>query len=111
MQYFLVPILRSSGITDSSQLAGINGGLAIWNFAMALTGASLVEKLGRRPLFLISIAGMFSAFVIITGLAGSYATTGNKPTGIALIPFIYIFMGFYSMALTVSPLGPLFEIA
>ncbi|KAH8928459.1 hexose transport-related protein [Atractiella rhizophila] len=105
VQYFLAPVLRQVGITAPPQITGINGGLAIWNWFISMAGASRVEKFGRRPLFLASLAGMLSCFTIITGLAGGYANTGNKSTGVALVPFIFFFMGFYSLALTPLPMA------
>lgn len=41
--------------------SGSNVGLdfQIWNLAAAVTGALLIDKLGRRTLFLISNTGMF----------------------------------------------------
>ncbi|KAM0752673.1 putative lactose permease [Meredithblackwellia eburnea MCA 4105] len=100
VSYYLVPVLKQVGISAPPQTAGINGGLAIWNYICALSGASMVEKFGRRPLFLISLIGMFCCFTIMGGVAGGYAHTHNSHTGIAIIPFIYLFMGSYSIAFT-----------
>jgi len=69
-----------------------------------MTGAGLVERVGRRKLFLTSIAGMLGSFILITALAGAYNGTGNRPTGVAMVPFIFFFMGFYSLAFTPLPM-------
>lgn len=103
VQYFLVPVLRQVGISKPAQSAGINGGLAVFNFMAAIAGASLVERVGRRKLILTSVAGMLSCFIIVTALSGSYATTRNANVGLGIVPFIYLFMGFYSIALTPLP--------
>lgn len=103
-QYYLVPVLKTVGVTKPAQTTGVNGGLAIWNWFISMSGASLVERFGRRPLFLTSIIGMFFSFVMILGLAGGYNSTHHSTTGIAMIPFIFIFMGFYSLALTPLPM-------
>lgn len=71
-----------------------------------MSGAYAVERVGRRKLFLTSFAGMFFAFVIITGLAGGYVTTGKAPLGIAVVPFLFMFNAFYGLAQT--PLPPLY---
>lgn len=104
VQYYLVPVLRQVGITSAVQQAGINGGLSVSNFLAALLGASLVERAGRRTLFLTSIAGMFGCYAIIAGLAGGFAQTHQTTVGTALVPFIFIFMGFYSIAITPVPM-------
>lgn len=68
-----------------------------------MTGAYLVERVGRRRLFLISLVGMFSVFICMTGLAGSYASTKRPSMGKAVVPFIFIFQTFYSIAFTPLP--------
>ncbi|GFZ48477.1 hypothetical protein JCM24511_06225 [Saitozyma sp. JCM 24511] len=103
VSYYLSPILKLIGITNASQQAGINGGLAIWNLIVATTAAQFVERLGRRPLWLIGNAGMLAAFAIVTGLSGSFAAIPNTSVGTAVIPFLYIFYGFYDIAWTVLP--------
>jgi hypothetical protein len=88
---------------------------------VATTAAQFVERLGRRPLWLIGNAGMLAAFAIVTGLSvshkchvnrqsrdahafkGSFAAVPNTSVGTAVIPFLYIFYGFYDIAWTVLP--------
>ena len=60
--------------------------------------AFLVDKLGRKKLFLISSVGMCFSYACVTGLSGSFAATGTKSVGIAMIPFLFIFYGFYDIA-------------
>jgi hypothetical protein len=42
---------------------------------------------------------MFASYVIITGLSGSFAQSGSGATGIAVIPFLFIFFMGYDIAL------------
>lgn len=102
--YFLVPILRQVGITQPSQTTGINGGIAIWSWFAAMIGASLSDKFGRRALFLTSLCGCLASFIFITGLSGSFAQTKHSQTGIAMIPFLFVFNAFYAIAFTPIPL-------
>jgi MFS family permease len=104
VSYFLVPILNEVGIKESSQLAGINGGLAIWSWFAAMTGAGLCERFGRRPLFLVSLAGCFISFIFITALSGSFATTQKPSVGVAMIPFLFLFNSSHSLAFTPLPM-------
>ena len=69
-----------------------------------MAGAGLVERVGRPKLFLTSIGGMLASFCLITALAGAYNGTGHKSTGVAMVPFIFVFMGFYSLAFTPLPM-------
>lgn len=70
-------------------------------FITALLGASAVERLGRRKLFLLSIAGMLCSMIAMTGVSGSYSK--SRPVGLAIIPFLFFFQGFYSIAITPLP--------
>jgi hypothetical protein len=92
------PILRLIGVTQPKQQAGINGGLALWNLFTTLTAAQFVERIGRRPLWLTGHVGVLCTFIVVTGLSGSFATTRESSTGIAVIPFLFIFYLFYNMA-------------
>jgi hypothetical protein len=45
-------------LTGLPYRTGINGGMQIWNFMIAALGAYLVERVGRRALWLASFIGM-----------------------------------------------------
>jgi MFS family permease len=63
------PILKLIGITSASQVAGINGGLAIWNLVTTLIAAQFVERIGRRPLWITGSIGVLCSFAVVTGLS------------------------------------------
>lgn len=100
MSYYLAPILESVGVTDSVSQAGINLGLQVWNAVLAALGAMACERYGRRPLWLISASGMLCSFIVITALSAVFADHGNKAAGNAVVPFLFIFFGFYVIAFT-----------
>ena len=78
----------------------ISGFLQLWNLILAVGAAFSVDRLGRRTLFLASCFGMLASYIVISGLSGSFATTNAASTGIAVIPFLFIFYGFYDIAFT-----------
>lgn len=55
---------------------------------VALTVAQFVDKIGRRPLWLISTGGMLCAYILITALSATFDRTQESATGIAVIPFL-----------------------
>lgn len=58
VSYYIDSVLTSVGVTDPGIKSEINGGLQIWNLLCAFSAALLVDKLGRRTLFIISNVGM-----------------------------------------------------
>lgn len=64
--------------------------------------AQYVDRVGRRPLWLTSTFGMLMAYCVITALSASFAKTQNHSIGIAVIPFLFIFFGFYDIAWTIQ---------
>lgn len=69
---------------------------------VATTVAQFVDKIGRRPLWLTSTTGMLCSYCVITALSAIFAKTKHAPTGIAVIPFLFIFFGFYDIAWTIQ---------
>ena len=58
VSYYLAAVLQTIGITNSSDQALINGGLTIWCWLVSLGCAFLVDRVGRRTLFLSAGIGM-----------------------------------------------------
>lgn len=78
----------------------ISGFLQVWNLILAVSSAFSVDRVGRRKLWLASSLGMLGSYIVISGLSGSFANTGLAATGTAVIPFLFIFYGFYDIAFT-----------
>ncbi|KAH8822939.1 hexose transporter-like protein [Flagelloscypha sp. PMI_526] len=102
VSYYLSPILKLVGVTKPVEVSAINGCLATWNLLVAASVAQHVDRIGRRPLWLISTGGMLISYCIITALSATFAKTQKSGTGIAVIPFLFIFFGFYDIAWTIQ---------
>ncbi|KAH7398620.1 general substrate transporter [Phaeosphaeria sp. MPI-PUGE-AT-0046c] len=101
LSYYLGLVLQQIGITDPTQQSLINGGLQIFNMLSAIfCGAMLVDKLGRKTLFLWSAAGMCITYVIWTALNARFTATKSSAIGTAILPFLFIFNFHYAIALT-----------
>ncbi|KAF4964252.1 hypothetical protein FSARC_7806 [Fusarium sarcochroum] len=101
VSYYLAIILNSVGITSVTDQTLISACLQIWNVIWAVLAALNVDRLGRRMLFMTSaIVMLVSYIIIITGLSGSFAATGDSATGLAVIPFLFIYFFGYDIALT-----------
>lgn len=114
VSYYLNSVLDGIGIRATSTKTLINGILNIFNYATAIFGALTCDRIGRRPLFLISTAGMTIAFAIWTACSAIYHKSAqdvgedelplhpNKAAGNAVLAMIFLFYMFYNLAM--SPL-------
>jgi len=97
ISYYLNKVFDTVGITNSSTQLLINGILQVWNLFWALLGAFLVERAGRRLLFLTSVAGMTLFFILMTITAATYARDPERfsKAGHAFIAFIFLYYALY----------------
>ncbi|KAJ9126147.1 hypothetical protein QFC24_002420 [Naganishia onofrii] len=114
VSYYLNQVLNGIGIKDTATQTLINGILNIFNYATAIFGALTVDRIGRRPLFLISTAGMTVCFCIWTACSAIYTKSAaevdadgnpihpNKSAGNAVLAMIFLYYLFYNLAM--SPL-------
>lgn len=93
-------ILNTIGITSVTEQTLINGFLQLWNLIMSVVGACLVDRAGRRALFLTSTIIMLISYIFITALSGSFTQTGTAAVGTAVIPFLFIYYAGYDIAFT-----------
>jgi MFS family permease len=99
VSYYLALVLDTVGITSVADQTLISACLQIWNLLVGIIAAFLVDRVGRRPLFLTSAGTMLVGIVVITGLSGSFSQTGHAATGTAVIPFLFVFYAGYDIAL------------
>lgn len=102
--YYLTKVLNSIGITNSKTQLIINGTMQIWGFLSACFFATLVDKAGRRRLFLVGMSGMGISYIVWTICSALNEETGFKHTGYAgaVLAMIYIFSFWYHAC---SPIG------
>ncbi|KAK9234151.1 general substrate transporter [Lipomyces kononenkoae] len=98
ISYYLSRILDSVGITNRNIQALVNGLISIWNWLIAFSSAFFVEKIGRRPLFLMSTVGMTIVFAAWTAASAQFSMTKHNSAGIAAVAMIFIFEFFYCIA-------------
>jgi len=100
VSYYLTIILNNIGITSTAIKLLINGILQIWNLFWAVGASFMVERLGRRFLFITSASGMLLFFTMQTVCSAVYANTGNNAAAHAVIAFIFLFYAAYDIAFT-----------
>jgi MFS family permease len=96
--YPLIPALMTVGITKPNIHLLTSGTLQIWNLFWSLLAASLVDRVGRRALFLVSIVGMILFYSLQTVFSTVYVKTGNQGVAYAFVAFIFLFYSFFNLA-------------
>jgi len=66
ISYYLTKVLDQVGITNQKEQLEINGGLGIWGWIIAVTCSLLIDKVGRRKMFLISTFSMMLVYVSLS---------------------------------------------
>ncbi|KAI0380618.1 hexose transporter [Hypomontagnella monticulosa] len=105
VSYYLTLVLNTIGITDTFTQTLINGLLQIFNFGAALSAAILVDRLGRRTLFLWSGVGMLISYIVWTACSAVNSDTGSRPAGIVVVVCLFTFFFHYDIAYTPLLLG------
>lgn len=115
VSYYLNLALTGVGVTSAFDQNLFNGILQIWNLITAYFGALIVDRSGRRPLFLITTAGMCLVYMMWTICAAVYANSpitgyfngytalhSNVSAAHGVLAAIFLYYTFYNLSL--SPL-------
>ncbi|KAK4197863.1 general substrate transporter [Triangularia verruculosa] len=88
----------SAGVTDQTAKLGLGAGQTCLALIVSLSMAMLVDKVGRRPMFLASTGGMFCTFIFWTITSALWDTKQAAGADKAMIFFIWVFGIMYSLA-------------
>jgi len=121
LSYFLGAVLDTCGYTDTIEQANITLINNCQQFAFAILGALLVDRVGRRPLLLFSFTACTVIWLAMTIASAEFAKSGGgiAPDGSAMqgtntaaskasLAFIFMFGSFYSVGIT--PLQALYPV-
>jgi len=93
-------VFDAVGIVGTGTQLLINGILQLWNLGIALVASSLVERVGRRKLFIYSCVGMLLAWTAQTVCFAEFSEYGSAQAAHAFIAFIFLFYAAYDIAFT-----------
>lgn len=111
LSYYLALVLNTIGITAPAHQTLMNGMLQIFNWIVAVCGgALLVDRVGRRSLFLVGTSGMLLSYIAWTVLNSEFAKTHDQRLGSAVLAFIFIYYFFYDISWTPLPVAYTAEI-
>ncbi|THH11414.1 hypothetical protein EW145_g647 [Phellinidium pouzarii] len=100
VSFYLNKVFDSIGITNPTIQLLINGVLQIWNLVVSTIAAFLVDRMGRRVLFISSCIGMLVFFSLQTVCSALFAEFGSTGSAHAVIAFIFLFYAAYDIAFT-----------
>ncbi|EGV63739.1 hypothetical protein PSN45_004195 [Yamadazyma tenuis] len=91
--FYFTSILELVGINNPSKQTGINTGLNVMNLVSSVLGAYVSARVGRRPMWMLSIIGMIVVNIPFTALTAEYAKTNsvNVAYGVIVMLFLYDF--------------------
>jgi sugar porter (SP) family MFS transporter len=97
---YLHLVLNSLGITNTKTQLVINGCYTISGLCFGLFFSLLIDRVGRRKMFLGGMAGMFIAFLLLTIFAGVNAGNNfsSPRLGDVTVTMMFLFGVFYKMA-------------
>ncbi|KDN70438.1 putative sugar transporter [Colletotrichum sublineola] len=98
--FIIICMLKSAGVTRQIETTLITATSQMFSFACSFAFAFLPARVGRRPLMLTSMAGMWVVFVIITATTGAYVETGNRHASFTTVAFIYLYSGVHNLGWT-----------
>ncbi|CCM03950.1 uncharacterized protein FIBRA_06103 [Fibroporia radiculosa] len=98
VSYYLNKVFDTIGITNQTIQLLITGILAIWNLFWSVLASFMVERFGRRLIFLTSAVGMLVFFTLQTICSARFAITQNASAAHAVIAFIFLFYAFFDIA-------------
>lgn len=96
--YYLSNVLDAIGYTSASYKNLINAFILMASMFEAWFWAVMVDRVGRRPLFLIAGGGMVFTFSIWIALTAVQLQTGQASYGKGVIAMIFFHNFFYNFA-------------
>ncbi|KAJ7794918.1 hexose transporter [Mycena olivaceomarginata] len=105
VSYYLNKVLTSIGVTDPIIQLLISGVLQIWNLIWALAASSMVERFGRRNLFMTSVSAGHAVIAFIFLYSAAYALAFTPLVvlyTLEILPFNIRAKGFNISNLTIS---------
>jgi SP family galactose:H+ symporter-like MFS transporter len=99
--YYAPKIIQSAGISSASGAILATAGIGLVNVVMTIVSMWLIDRVGRRPLLLVGIAGMVASLGVL-GYAFYAPTHGHSFATVAVVTLMC-----YVAAFAIS-LGPIF---
>jgi len=98
VSYYAGIIYEGAGITRQTDKLGLDAGNKVLSLFVSISCALLVDRVGRRPLFLAATGGMLLFLICATITGEQYAEKGTLAIGYVNIVFVWLHGVAYSLA-------------
>ena len=98
LSYYSNTVYNSVGITSTTSKLGLDAGNKVMSLIISITCAMLIDRTGRRPLFLLATAGMFLFFLALTITGSQYSKNPTNSVGILAVVWIWLHGVAYMLA-------------
>lgn len=101
--YYAPTIFQFAGLSSDTAAIAATTGVGLANFVVTAIALALVDRVGRRPLLLVGIAGMVASLVVLG--AGFYfaSSVGGSTVGAITAISLIAYISFFAIGL-----GPVF---
>jgi MFS family permease len=90
VSYYATDVYTSIGIKNPDTQLGITGGLPVLSLIVSVSCALLVDRVGRRPLFIAATASMCICFILWTFTSSQQQEYNSVVAGRAVIVLIWV---------------------
>lgn len=98
LSYYSNIVYNSVGITSTTSKLGLDAGNKVLSLIISITCAMLIDRVGRRPLFLAATAGMLLFFIGLTICGARYSANESHGLAIGAVVFIWLHGVAYALA-------------
>lgn len=89
LSYYSNIVYDSVGITSTTSKLGLDAGNKVMSLIVSIGCAFLIDRVGRRPLFLIATSGMFVFFLALTITGARYSANNQRGVGILAVVWVW----------------------
>ncbi|KAF7193889.1 Lactose permease [Pseudocercospora fuligena] len=98
--FYFGDMMSNAGIESADTQLQINIVLTAWTLIIAVAASFYADKIGRKWLCSLSLAGQIVTLFLLGGLTKLYGTSSNNGGIYATLAMIFLYNGFYAWGIT-----------